>query len=165
MASVCYPSSHPYNTELMYWGHGGILIPKGISRFPRGFLAKNVLCCNCLEKRLKYITLNRYISYCFSWISVRYLILCFFLTLFHAGSDTTYSMRGWAYMPTLWILRKKGFCSIPLHTHRTTKKRSTHKKSGFLSQKTKKMVAVSKSSEWNMEDWFRQYFAFSTSWH
>merc|ERR1711873_103869 len=62
-----------------------------------------------------------------------------FLTLFHAGSDTTYSTRGGGgiYAPSMISRKKKVFAQFLLHTLRATKNRVTHQKAGLYLKKQK----------------------------
>ena len=61
------------------------------------------------------------------------------LTLFHAGSDTTYSTRGGGgiYAPPMISRKKKVFAQFLLHTLRATKNRVTHQKAGLYLKKQK----------------------------
>ena len=59
------------------------------------------------------------------------------LTLFHAGSDTTYSTRGGIYAPPMISRKKKVFVQFLLHTPSTTKNRLTRQKVGLYLKKQK----------------------------
>ena len=76
--------------------------------------------------------------------------------LFHAG--------GGIYAPHRISMEKKVFTQFLLHTLRTTKNRVTNQKAGLYLKK-QKMAAILKIAEWDMEERFRQYFAFFTSSH
>ena len=86
------------------------------------------------------------------------------LTLFHTGSDTTYSMRGWGggiYALPMISRKIKVFAQFLLHTHITTKNRLTQKKKQVFISKKQKNGGCFKIRE---EEFF-QYFAFFTSSH
>ena len=71
--------------------------------------------------------MNLYISYSIKKES-KYL-----LTLFHAGSDTTYS-------PPIISRKKKVFAQFLLHTPRAIKNRVTHQKAGLYLKKQKNIL-------------------------
>ena len=81
---------------------------------------------------------------------------CYKSTLFHAGSDTTYSP---------YDLQEKRVLPNSFCTPIELPKNGLHTKKQVSISKNKKMAAVLKSTIEILQDKFRQYFAFFTSSH